>query len=112
MYKSGNQKGGKSYDKRKVLPTKKFPELKLMINGEQRNGPNTLSSDDEANLAVSFQNNQVIILVPPNQENSIDEPAADVKYVLLQCRCKSKYGCCWIDHANPEYVVKLLWRKS
>jgi len=27
--------------------TKKFPELKLMINGEQRNHNNSLSSDDE-----------------------------------------------------------------
>lgn len=37
---------------KKVLPTKKFPELKLMINGEYRNNANTLSSDDES-LAVS-----------------------------------------------------------
>lgn len=36
---------------KKVLPTKKFPELKLMINGEYRNSHNTLSSDDES-LAV------------------------------------------------------------
>jgi len=34
-------------DKKKVLPTKKFPELKLMINGEYKNQNNTLSSDDE-----------------------------------------------------------------
>jgi len=35
-------------DKKKVLPTsKKFPELKLMINGEGRNSNNTFSSDDE-----------------------------------------------------------------
>jgi hypothetical protein len=40
---------------KKVLPNKKFPELKLMINGEYRNSNNTLSSDDEANLAVSLQ---------------------------------------------------------
>lgn len=39
-------------DKKKVLPTKKFPELKLMINGEYRNNNNTLSSDDEISLAV------------------------------------------------------------
>jgi len=38
---------------KKVLPNKKFPELKLMINGEYRNSNNTLSSDDDANLAVS-----------------------------------------------------------
>jgi len=38
----------KKIDKKKVLPvTKKFPELKLMINGEQRNHNNSLSSDDE-----------------------------------------------------------------
>ena len=43
---------GKSNDKKKVLPTKKFPELKLMINGEFRNGNNTLSSEDEMSLAV------------------------------------------------------------
>jgi len=32
-----------------VLPTKKFPELKLVINGEQRTS-NTLSSDEELQL--------------------------------------------------------------
>ncbi len=37
---------------KKVLPTKKFPELKLMINGEYRNSNNTLSSEDDI-LAVS-----------------------------------------------------------
>ena len=43
----------KKVDKKKVLPvTKKFPELKLMINGEQRNHNNSMSSDDD-NLAVS-----------------------------------------------------------
>jgi len=36
-------------DKKKVLPTKKFPELKLMMNGEQKTS-NTLSSDDELQL--------------------------------------------------------------
>jgi hypothetical protein len=45
---------GKSLDKKKILPIKKFPELKLMVNGEARNGNNTLSSDDEMNLAVSY----------------------------------------------------------
>ena len=41
-------------DKKKVLPTKKFPELKLMINGEYKNQNNTLSSDDETlNVSVS-----------------------------------------------------------
>ena len=43
----------KKIEKKKVLPvTKKFPELKLMINGEQRNHSNSLSSDDE-NINVS-----------------------------------------------------------
>lgn len=38
---------------KKVLPvTKKFPELKLMINGEQRNHNNSMSSDEE-NFNVS-----------------------------------------------------------
>jgi hypothetical protein len=36
-----------------VLPTKKFPELKLMINGDQKAGQHTLSSDDELQLNVS-----------------------------------------------------------
>ena len=44
---------GKKIDKKKALPvTKKFPELKLMINGEHRNNSNSLSSDEE-NLNVS-----------------------------------------------------------
>lgn len=44
----------KKIDKKKALPvTKKFPELKLMINGEHRNNSNSLSSDDE-NLNVSI----------------------------------------------------------
>lgn len=30
---------------------KKFPELKLMINGEFKNGNNSLSSDDDMSLA-------------------------------------------------------------
>ena len=43
----------KKIEKKKVLPvTKKFPELKLMINGEQRNHNNSLSSDDD-NFNVS-----------------------------------------------------------
>lgn len=33
--KGGNHANGK--DNKKVLPTKKFPELKLMISGEGRN---------------------------------------------------------------------------
>ena len=44
----------KKVDKKKVLPvTKKFPELKLMINGEQRNHNNSFSSDED-NFNVSF----------------------------------------------------------
>ena len=52
--KAVNQGKNKSLDKKKVLPTKKFPELKLMNNGDFRNGNNTLSSDEELSLAVSF----------------------------------------------------------
>jgi hypothetical protein len=37
------------------LPTKKFPELKLMINGEGRNSNNTFSSDEEALNVIIFQ---------------------------------------------------------
>jgi hypothetical protein len=45
---AGNNAQGRKIDKKKVLPTKKFPELKLMINGEQRtSNNNTLSSDEE-----------------------------------------------------------------
>ncbi len=53
LTKNLQKQKGKSVDKKKVLPTKKFPELKLMINGEYRNGNNTLSSEDEMSLAVS-----------------------------------------------------------
>jgi hypothetical protein len=51
--KSFNKKNGKknggggNVDKKKVLPSKKFPELKLMISGEGRNSNNTFSSDEE-----------------------------------------------------------------
>jgi hypothetical protein len=41
---------GPQGDKKKVLPTKKFPELKLMISGEGRNSNNTFSSDEEAGI--------------------------------------------------------------
>jgi hypothetical protein len=48
---AGNNNAGRKIDKKKVLPTKKFPELKLMINGEQRtSNNNTLSSDEELQL--------------------------------------------------------------
>jgi len=40
------KKHTKKVDKKKVLP-KKFPELKMMINGDQRNSNHTLSSDDD-----------------------------------------------------------------
>ena len=52
---------------KKVLTNKKFPELKLMINGEYRNSNNTLSSDDEASLAVSLQ--LVNLIVSAYQED-------------------------------------------
>ena len=69
---AGVHGSGKKIDKKKALPvTKKFPELKLMINGEHRNNNNSLSSDED-NLAVSnrfltFQDrvlNQTINIVP------------------------------------------------
>jgi hypothetical protein len=56
---------------KKVLPTKKFPELKLMINGEYRNSNNTLSSEDDS-LAVSplsLESNSLMRIVPTNQKN-------------------------------------------
>lgn len=53
--KNGGNGGGGGVDKKKVLPTKKFPELKLMISGEGRNSNNTFSSDEEAGIGnVSF----------------------------------------------------------
>jgi hypothetical protein len=55
---------------KKVLPNKKFPELKLMINGEYRNSNNTLSSEDDS-LAVSHlpRSNSTMLVVPSDQEN-------------------------------------------
>ena len=51
----------KKVDKKKVLPvTKKFPELKLMINGEQRNHNNSFSSDED-NFNVSLQEMSLIL---------------------------------------------------
>jgi len=51
---AGGAGAGKKIDKKKALPvTKKFPELKPMINGEHRNNSNSLSIDDE-NLNVSL----------------------------------------------------------
>jgi hypothetical protein len=47
--KKGKKNGG-GVDKKKVLPNKKFPELKLMISGEGRNSNNTFSSDEEAGI--------------------------------------------------------------
>jgi hypothetical protein len=37
------------------LPTKKFPELKLMISGEGRNSNNTFSSDEDAGIGGNMQ---------------------------------------------------------
>jgi hypothetical protein len=48
--KGGNGGNGAGVDKKKVLPTQKFPELKLMISGEGRNSNNTFSSDEEAGI--------------------------------------------------------------
>ena len=53
-----SKSNGKSLDKKKVNGilgpvNKKFPELKLMVNGEMKHGNNSLSSDDDMNLAVS-----------------------------------------------------------
>lgn len=97
-----SKSNGKSLDKKKALPQKKFPELKLMINGEYRNGNNTLSSDDDMNLAVSFcECLTVIFAVPPYQENSGDQrlaapthklPAAVAEHVSLQCGAYLEYG--------------------
>ena len=42
---------------------KKFPELKLMINGELKNGNNSLSSDEDLNLAVSTPFVRIIKIV-------------------------------------------------
>jgi len=56
---------------KKVLPTKKFPELKLMINGEYRNSNNTLTSEDDS-LAVSslsLVSNSLMRVVPTHQKN-------------------------------------------
>jgi hypothetical protein len=56
--KSFNKKNSKKngqVDKKKVLPTKKFPELKLMISGEGRNSNNTFSSDEDAGIGGNMQ---------------------------------------------------------
>jgi len=45
---NSNSNANNNRKAKKVLPTKKFPELKLMINGEYRNSNHTLSSDDES----------------------------------------------------------------
>ena len=76
--KSFNKKGKKNgggVDKKKVLPTKKFPELKLMINGEGRNSNNTFSSDEDAGIGnVRLPHHLQTLLrldaIPPNQERS------------------------------------------
>ena len=50
----GNKKQQKKVDKnKKVLPNnKKFPELKLIINGEGRNSNQTFSSDDDGSSSL------------------------------------------------------------
>ena len=76
--KSFNKKGKKNgggVDKKKVLPTKKFPELKLMISGEGRNSNNTFSSDEEAGIAnVSSSLHKRVDAVPSHQEGRRGEP--------------------------------------
>lgn len=70
---NGNIQGTKKVDKKKVLPTKKFPELKLMINGEYRNQNNTLSSDDDSfNVRCNFSV-ITLCLVSTDKEVSINE---------------------------------------
>ena len=64
---------------KKVLPTKKFPELKLMINGEYRNSNNTLSSEDDS-LAVSSCAFPIRIpLVPAHKEDSAVQRGAAIR---------------------------------
>jgi hypothetical protein len=46
---------------------KKFPELKMMVNGDYRSSNYTMSSDDEV-FNVSFFNNLYFLLVPTNQK--------------------------------------------
>lgn len=63
--KNGGGNGAGGVDKKKVLPTKKFPELKLMISGEGRNSNNTFSSDEEAgigNVSWSLEKSQLLSL--------------------------------------------------
>jgi len=73
--KSFNKKNGKknggggNVDKKKVLPTKKFPELKLMISGEGRNSNNTFSSDEEVgNVSYSLMQFNNLDAIPTHQE--------------------------------------------
>jgi hypothetical protein len=68
--KSFNKKGKKNgggVDKKKVLPNKKFPELKLMISGEGRNSNNTFSSDEEVGN-VSYMILILIDAIPTYKE--------------------------------------------
>lgn len=69
-----NVAAGKKQEKKKALPiTKKFPELKLMINGEHRNNSNSLSSDDEnLNVSQSLQvsNHQLSVSSHPSKSTS------------------------------------------
>ena len=77
----------KKVDKKKVLPTKKFPELKLMINGEYRASNQTLSSDDEAlNVSVSLWSDwKFCDVVSPNQKIPKESPGTVYKKYKENC---------------------------
>ena len=72
--KKGKKNGAGGVDKKKAIPAKKFPELKLMVSGEGRNSNNTFSSDEEA--GIGNVSSPCIILIndldaiPSNQERS------------------------------------------
>ena len=61
-----------------------------MINGDFRNGNNTLSSDEELSLAVSFNGHLSLLVVPTHQKDPVDEgrtaSASTAKHVALQRR--------------------------
>lgn len=53
---------------------KKFPELKMMVNGDYRSSNYTMSSDDEVfNVSIIFLSNLIFscYLVSSNQEDNI-----------------------------------------
>ena len=83
-----------------------------MINGEYRNGNNTLSSDEDMSLAVSASICKKNI-VSTNKKNLTTKGLitlatqlliAVTKYVALQCGRRTKYG--------RQHVVELLWRNK